>query len=304
MLKEREYIQMSLELNLFFGRIMKEHIIFMEMGFLVKNSNLILEADQLKSSFEEMLLETLMLVNGAISKEVIGSNELVTPYTLDAETNAESLTGICINKDITLAELKLTSNPDFNCPLNLEKYVFQLNNRFINLVREVIAFKEKVLSQLLNCNIYAALYPLLIEHILREAKLYLKYLIRLQEQMEPSNDILEQEAFWDVIMEEHSLFIRGLLDPTEEELFETADDFADIFEELAEKTKNASKEDIPKITEETQKAVIEIKAFKTAGTKGLLDCKIKSLLTALLGDHVLREANHFNRLLNSFKKGC
>jgi hypothetical protein len=283
---------------------MKEHIIFMEMGFLVKNSNLILEADQLKSSFEEMLLETLMLVNGAISKEVIGSNELVTPYTLDAETNAESLTGICINKDITLAELKLTSNPDFNCPLNLEKYVFQLNNRFINLVREVIAFKEKVLSQLLNCNIYAALYPLLIEHILREAKLYLKYLIRLQEQMEPSNDILEQEAFWDVIMEEHSLFIRGLLDPTEEELFETADDFADIFEELAEKTKNASKEDIPKITEETQKAVIEIKAFKTAGTKGLLDCKIKSLLTALLGDHVLREANHFNRLLNSFKKGC
>ena len=38
---------MSLELNLFFGRIMKEHMIFMETGFLVKNSNFILEADQL-----------------------------------------------------------------------------------------------------------------------------------------------------------------------------------------------------------------------------------------------------------------
>jgi hypothetical protein len=303
-LKEKEYIQMSLELNLFFGRIMKEHMIIMEMAFLVRNSNLILEADQLKSSFEEMLLETLMLSNGAISKEVIDSNELVTPYTLDAEISAEALTGICINRDITLAELKLTSNPDFNCPLNLEKYVFQLNNRFINLVKEIIAFKEKVLSQLLNCTIHAALYPLLVEHTLREAKLYLKYLIKLQEQMESNNDILKQEVFWDIVMEQHSLFIRGLLDPTEKELFKTADDFANIFEELAEKTKEASKEDIPKITEETQKAVIEIKAFKTAGTRGLLDCKIKSMLTALLGDHVLREANHFNRLLNSFRKGC
>ena len=30
------------------------------------------------------------------------------------------------------------------------------------------------------------------------------------------DEIEEQEVFWDRIMAEHSLFIRGLLDPTEE----------------------------------------------------------------------------------------
>ena len=302
MLSEMEFIRLSLELNLFFGRIMKEHMIFMEIGFLVKNSNLILEADQLKRSFEEILTETLTLSNGVISKEVIDSHELVTRFTLDAETITENLTDICIDKGITLAELELTPNPNFKCPSNLEKYVFELNNRIINLVVEVIKFKEKVLAQLLSCNIYAALYPLLVEHILREAKLYLKNLIDLQERMKPKNTILEQEMFWDTIMGEHALFIRGLLDPTEEELFDTADKFGEIFEELVEKTKEAKEEDIPKITEEALKATMGIKGFKTAGTEGLIECKIKSIMYPLLGDHVLRESNHYIRLLNSFKK--
>lgn len=304
MLKEKEFIQMSLELNLFFGRIMKEHMIFMEMGFLVKNSNFILESDQLKRSFEEILTETIRLSNGIISKEVIDSNELVTPFTLDSETITENLTGICIDKEITLAELKLISNPDFNYPSNFKNQVFDLNNRAINLVVEVIKFKEKILAQLLDCSIYAALYPLLVEHILREAKLYLRNLIDLQEQMKPKNGILEQEIFWDTIMSEHSMFIRGLLDPTEKDLMNTANNFANLFEKLAEKTKKAKEQDIPEITKETLKATIGIKDFKTAGTEGLIDCKIRSIMVPLLGDHVLREANHYLRLLNSFKKSC
>ncbi len=37
------------------------------------------------------------------------------------------------------------------------------------------------------------------------------------------------------------------------------------------------------------------------GTEGLLNCKIKSIILPLLGDHVLREANHYLRLLNNYK---
>lgn len=304
MLTRKEFIQMSLELNLFFGRIMKEHMIFMEMSFLVTNSDLILESDQLKRSFEEILLETIAVSNGIISKEVIDSKELVTQYTLDSETITQNLTGICINNEITLAQLELNPNPNFDYPSDLEEYVYDLNNRAINLVLEVIAFKEKVLAKLLDCTVYAALYPLLVEHVLREAKLYHRYLVTIQNRMKPENTILEQETFWDRIMGKHSLFIRGLLDPTEKDLFNTANDFAELFEELIEKTKNANDEDIPEITEKTLETTIGIKGFKTAATEGLLECEIKAILTPLLGDHVLREANHFIRLLNSFKEDC
>ena len=304
MLSEREFIRISLELNLFFGRIMKEHMIFMEIGFLVKKSNHILEADQLKRSFEEILTETVRLSDGIISQAVIDSNEIVTPLTLESETITEDLTGICIDKEITLAELDLKSDKNYSCPPNLEKQVFDLNTRSINLVVEIINFKEKVLAQLLDCNIYAALYPLLVEHILSEAKLYLRNLIDIQERMQPKNGILGQEIFWDTIMEQHAEFIRGLLDPTEEELMNTANNYAITFEKLVEKTKEATEKDIPKITEETLKATMGIKEFKATGTEGLIGCKIRSIMYPLLGDHVLREANHYIRILNSFKKDC
>ena len=302
MLSKMDFIRISLETNLFFGRIMKEHLIFMEAGFLPINDHLIQEANQLKSSFEEILEETLALSNGIISKEVLASNELVTEYTLEAETITENLTGIFINREITLEELNLTSEPSCDYPPDLENLVLDLNQRAINLVKEVIKFKEMVLSLLLSCNIFAALYPLLVEHILREAKLYLSNLEDLQQMMRPDNSILEQEIFWDIIMEEHALFIRGLLDPTEEDLFNTANKFAKLFEELAEITKKAGKKDIPRVTKETLKATIGIQKFKTAATEGLIACEIKSIMTPLLGDHVLREANHYIRLLESFGK--
>jgi len=302
MLSKMDFIRISLETNLFFGRIMKEHLLFMEAGFLPINNNLILEANQLKNSFEEILEETLTLSNGIISKEVLSSNEIVTKYTLDAETITENLTGIYIDKEITLKELNLTSEPYYNCPNNLEELVFDLNQRTMNLVKEVIQFKEKVLALLVKCEIFAALYPLLVEHILREAKLYLSNLMDLQKKMKPHNNILEQEIFWDTIMGQHALFIRGLLDPSEEDLFNTANRFGEIFEELMEITKKANKKDIHRITEETLKATIEIQKFKTAGTEGLIACKIKSIMAPLLGDHVLREANHYIRLLESFRK--
>ena len=40
-------------------------------------------------------------------------------------------------------------------------------------------------------------------------------------------------------------------------------------------------------------------SFKTAGTIGIKDCKIKSLILPLLADHVLREANHYLRILKN-----
>ena len=37
--------------------------------------------------------------------------------------------------------------------------------------------------------------------------------------------------------------------------------------------------------------------FKAAGTKGIQSCEIRSVILPLLADHVLREANHYIRLL-------
>lgn len=304
MLSRKEFVQMSLELNLFFSRIMKEHMILMEAGLSVKNSNYILEADSIKKSFEDILKEVIALSDKSISQEAIESYEFVTPFTLDAETITEALTGVCIDKEITISELELVSDPNFSYTASLEGYVFDLNNRIINLVIEIIKFKEKILAQVLECNLFIFIYPHMLEHLIKEAKFYLKALLDLQERRLVKKDILEKEIFWNHIMEDHAEFIRGFLDPTEKELLHKANEFAKLFKKLLEKTKDTSKEKICDITRENFKATKKIKEFKTDSTEGLIACEIKSIMSPLLADHVLREANRYIRILKEYLKEC
>ena len=298
MLSRKDFIKMSLEVNLFFQRIMKEHMIFMETAFQVIDSQYIIDANQLKRSFEGLLSETVIFANGAVSSKVLESNEIVTSFTLKTEQITQNLSGSCINTNITLAELKLTSNPEFDYTEWLESKVYNINERAINLVKEVIIFKENVLGCVLDCKMHTFLYPLLIEHILREAKLYLETLKSLQNRTIPSVNIVEDTEFWNRLMEEHALFIRGLLDPTEKKLIKTANDFAELFKKIIEESAKDSEKNI---VEKSLKATVGIRDFKTTGTEGLIMCKIKSIILPLLGDHVIREANHYIRLLETTK---
>ncbi len=98
-------------------------------------------------------------------------------------------------------------------------------------------------------------------------------------------------------MMEHALFIRGLLDPTECELVETANAFAGDYCRLLEEAKRQdcrARDEMTKITLETTE---KYRDFKAAGTKGITQCNIRSVILPLLADHVLREANHYLRLL-------
>lgn len=301
MLKDREFVELSLELNLFFLRIIKEHMIFTEISLPIKESHLILEADNFKLSFESLLKEATNLAKGNISKDALKSNEFVTPYTLDAEIKLESLFGACINKDITKEQLNLTNvNEAHYNPI--EKQVYDLNNRIINLLMDAIKYNEELLDGMLNCKLATFIYPEMLDHLLREAKFYMEILLDLQEKTASKKDIIEKQIFWNHIMEEHAEFIRGYLDPSEEKLMKEANSFAETFKKLLEETKKADKKDLEKITEKNLKATMDFKEFKKNGVEGLLKCEIKGLLNPLLADHVLREANRYIRLLEDYLK--
>lgn len=306
MLSRVEFIRLSLELNLFFARIAKEHSIFMETSFTSKDSQLAQEADSFKLQFEMLLAETLQLANGIISPETAKSGELVTPYTLSAERVSQFYTGVPINSGITQAETALAGGLSFMPLPMLEERVYALNQKAMMLTTALARFKTKILSDVLACKLFTTNYPLLLDHILREAKFYLRMLSRLQnrEDMGTAKDLMEQEVFWNRIMAEHAKFIRGLLDPTEEDLFNTADKFGKEFDKLTREAVKATEQTalVPKVTGESLEAAKEIRDFKASATKGSLDCKIKSIAYPLLADHVLREANHYIRILKMFGK--
>ena len=293
MLARAEYIQISLEINLFYQRIIKEHMLLIETHLPSVETALITEANLLKKSMEQVLSETVILANGNISEEAIESHNIITQFTLPCEEITSKLTGVKINTNITMTELNLIAGiPD--CTPWLEIAIDEINKRTLNLLDEIISYKEKLMECVLNCRVFLMIYPEMLEHLIKEALLYKEILNCLLNRKLPEFTLCEELDFWNNIMGEHAEFIEGMLDPTEEELKEKAKEFVMRFERLVEECIDTCEK---LIIQESLKTTEDLRDYKIDATIGLLECKIKSIIPPILADHVLREAYHYIRIL-------
>lgn len=293
-----EYIRLSLELHLFFDRIMKEHSFFLEASFTEKDKRLKQIVSNFEKQFAAILEEAISLANKNISTNFIQADEMITKNTLEAENKTSRLSGIPINTNITTKELSLKSGRNNPTPQFLSR-ISNLNRKTLPLIQNFIQFKENLLQNVLSCKIYTTNYPLLINHIKNEAQMYYELLLKIERrEVLPNSYIIRQELLWNDIMKEHAQFIRGLLDPTEEELIKTANQFVLEYQTILDKYKNNPS----MLLQVSKKEAEKIKEFKLAGLEGILDCKIKSIILPLLSDHVLREANHFLRILKTINQ--
>lgn len=306
MISTMEFVRQSLGLHLFFTRIMKEHSFFLEIGFTPRDRDFTQTADEFRIAFDKILREVIMLSDGVVGSDFLSSGEVITPYTLKAEEASKFYTGVPINTELTEMEANLSPGNHNNSDNMRAQRVYDLNQKVIDLLGQLINFKTRIFNDMISCKMFTVNYPLLIDHILREAKLYRLLLQRLnrKEELDFEQEAIEQEMFWNRIMAEHSLFIRGLLDPTENELIAAANNFGNEFNELYEESKAAMDQTLPlsQVTGNSLKATMDISKFNAQGTQGILDCKVRSIIIPLLGDHVLRESNHFLRLLKKYSR--
>lgn len=294
------YAVLSLETHLFFARIMKEHALFLQAGFPCVNEMWIRRADRIRQQFEAFLREVVQISDARVNEPILHSCELATGFTISAEKRTQQLSGIPIDSRITEHTKKLRSGCSVANTTELTRIVNRLNRRALQLLQELITLKENILDEVGKGKLYHASYPLLIQHILREAKLYRTMIEDLmKEDCTSYNKLKQTEEFWNQIMMEHALFIRGMLDPSETELIATANQFANEYEALLEGERAQDWRLMQGITQKSLEETLRYQKFKTAGVEGILNCKIASVILPLLADHVLREANHYIRLLQA-----
>ncbi len=77
----------------------------------------------------------------------------------------------------------------------------------------------------------------------------------------------------------------------------TADEYALKYDKILGSQNN----NLLDLTNISLNQTIDFRNFKITGEEGILNCKIRSIIIPLLADHVVREANHFIRLLKSFR---
>ncbi len=304
MLTKMEYMKQSIETNLFFLRIMKEHIIFAGAGLTLRDADMVPELMRIKGQFEKILAETVTLSANIISPRAMAAGDIITEHTYRAESVTSQLTGLPIDTGITLMEIRLLNNPAVSETMGDEQAVSILNQRIMTLLELLIKEKKKLLGNILRCKMFTGVYPLMLDHVTREAEHYMEQLVKLQRRENTDQPLTRArgEDFWNDIMGEHARFIRGLLDPTEEELIRTANGFANEFDGLTIAAKQACDqlELLPGVTRKSLEAAVSLGRFKEQITRGILECNIRSVILPLLSDHVLREANHYLKHLRAY----
>jgi hypothetical protein len=303
-LSDRNFVKQSLETNLFFLRIMKEHVYFMDISLPEKYADLKKQAKIFANIFNELLVRTIHLSNGVVNLKECA----LTKYTLSAEKATELFTGAPIDRNTTRIEMQLGYNNNGNQynPM-LVQNAYMLNCQILEAVKGVITFKTNLLNAVLECRVFSTNYPSMLKHLIEEAQSYADTLVKLQNRLDPTliNEAPVQEAFWNHIMGDHAKFIRGLLDPSHEDLIYKANDFANEFDELRKEALEAARRAnmIEEVTDESLEATERIRDFKEDAMQGILDCEIHAIAVPLLVDHVLREANHYiNGVLEIYKE--
>lgn len=180
----------------------------------------------------------------------------------------------------------------------------RLNEESIELVHGFRNFKRNLLIMIINCKISGFNFPLLVDHIAREAEYFMRTLTKFNQGiLEPIQDaIINENVFWLKIMMEHSRFIASLLDQSERTLVTTALKFGDDFEILLNQARDVESmlyhkqptyPIIGKMNKDSENAATELRAFKKTGLDLIRSCQIRNVINPLLADHVIREADHF-----------
>ena len=300
-MNREEFIQNSIELNLFWARIMKEHCIFIEGGLLYKDMHMMQGFDRYKVQFEMLLYETVEIA-GNLPAGAAGAGFFLTEYTQEAESRTQSLTGISINQKITLAEKNALEKPR---PMPIGKLpviydiVRSINSKAEHLARGLIELQNKVLDEVSEGKMFTYNYPAAYMHMNDEARKYIDGLEALSMNENIYAGPCAVQRFWDTNMRQHAASIRGLLDPTEAAMFARADNFVKDYAALLTETQDACAEnkDIQAVTDKALKLTGEFKRFKAETTKAILANRLKSIILPLYADHQLREANYYLRLL-------
>ena len=140
-MNQNTYVRLSLELHLFFDRIMKEHSFFLEVAFTEKDKEFKKIANTFQKTFDKILENVVTLANGKMSKDFLTSNEIITKNTLLAETQTSNLSGVKINSQISELEYKLKEGV-INANSQIVNYISTLNKRTLTIIQNLIQFKN------------------------------------------------------------------------------------------------------------------------------------------------------------------
>ena len=213
MLKEQDFLEQSLNSNLFYLRTLRDFCINIQLSFY-GNSEYIGRASSLAKQSQDLGRELITYTNGIIPKDAKEYQLYYTDYTLATEKLTEELFNLNLATDITENISNLTVGTNQAPTLENIKKIEDFNKKALTIATEFVDLAEEIRKKLLNNELFSYSYPLLYDYMIRTINIYKAELVRLEEKIVKDPIlVVDTEYDYNITVYEIISFLRGLINP-------------------------------------------------------------------------------------------
>ena len=251
MLDNKQVFEQSLVNHIYFAGSMRSFCTTIGLTFFRNNQNYIDRAVALGYRATDIINLAISYMNKEIADEVLKNNVYITPYTKDIEKLTEKLFGVDLVIDFNQDEkiLRTRGKVEYN-EATMQK-INELNNQALILINDFKVFCGEIKEKLDSQELFSYLYPDFFNYMFDEISVYGRDIERILSKKDYTDFYLSEYAYYfNELLRESALYIRGFLDTVHQDIFDMASFYVDAFSSLIEKyLKNQDNEALSSETE-------------------------------------------------------
>ena len=296
MLKEQDFLEQSLNSNLFYLRTLRDFCINIQLSFF-GNSVYIGSASSLAKQSQDLGRELVTYTNGIIPKDAKEYQLYYTDYTLATEKLTEELFNLNLATDITENISNLTVGTNQAPTLENIKKIEDFNKKALTIATEFVNLAEEIRKKLLNNELFSYSYPLLYDYMIRTINIYKAELVRLEEKIVKDPIlVVDTEYDYNITLYEIISFLRGLINPNAARyILELNELLNEEYPKLLDNYNNLplSPENQLMLSEESLRLLRKTRILIKDMLKDLLDANLYFIIEPLAIDNFYRNTNYF-----------
>lgn len=291
MLTNQDIFEQSLYNHIYFAGSIRSFCSTIGLTFFKNNDDYIEKAIKLGFRASDIINKTILLMNKELAAEVIDNDIYITPYTKDISLLTQKLfeISLVIQIDKDLQVLNTRKEVVFND--ETIQRIDSLNNEALGLINDFKLFCQEIKMKLESGELFSYLYPDFFNYMYDEISVYGRDIERILSKKDYTDFyISEYTYYFNELLRESALYIRGFLDTKEGDIFDMASYYINAFANLTEKYLKKTDINVD-LNMETQKLVINYQKFVTEVIDKLLKAKISFITPPITLDNFLTNIN-------------
>ncbi len=241
--------------------------------------------------YQALIKEILLFSNNKLSYNFINSNTLYTTFTKKIEENTIKYFDIGLDLNVTQIIEKLKPGNLILNDQNIKK-INQLTKKLYTLLTNSKQMLNSIYKYINNGQLFLTIYPLAIKHIIDETTILENTLERIIKKEKPDPTyVYTLEYFYTNFLQEHSLIIKNMVNPNQNEIIILSNNYLNQYQELLKKfNNNISPYSINEIYNECQYITNNFQSLLFKITKIVEKNTSNFMILPLITDHLLRES--------------